>query len=68
MERLTVQQRWIIVGVALIIAVVCLVEFIYWVAIKANHPWLKHSLLFAALTVVGLAIAAYVWPRTARAE
>lgn len=68
MERLTAQQRWIIVVVALIIAVVCLGEFIYWIAITVNHPWFKHSLLFAVLTVVGLAVAAYFWPRTARTE
>ncbi|MCA1669727.1 MAG: hypothetical protein LC793_20520 [Thermomicrobia bacterium] len=68
MERLTVQQRWIIVVVALIVAVVCLVAFIYWVAIKTNHPWLKHSILFAVLTIISLAVAAYVWPRTARTE
>ena len=68
MERLTVQQRRIIAVIALIIAVVCLGEFIYWVAITANHPWFKHSLLFAILTVLGLAVAAYFWPRTARTE
>lgn len=68
MERLTVQQRWIIVGLAIVIALICLANFIYWVAIVENHPWFKHSLLFAALAVVGLAVAAYAWPRTARTE
>lgn len=68
MERLTVQQRWIIVAVAAMIAVVCLANFVYWVAIVENHPWFKHSLLYAVLTVIGIAIAAYFWPRTARTE
>ncbi len=68
MERLTVQQRWIIAVVSLIIAVVCLGNFIYWIAIVENHPWFKHSLLFAVLAIAGLAVAAYVWPRTARTE
>ena len=68
MEWLTMQQRWIIAVVALIVAVVCLGNFIYWLAIVENHPWFKHSLLFAVLAVVSLAVAAYVWPRTARTE
>lgn len=68
MERLTAQQRWIIAVVALIVAVVCLGNFIYWLAIVENHPWFKHSLLFAVLAVVGLAVAAYAWPRTVRTE
>lgn len=68
MERLSVQQRWIIAVVALIVAVICLGNFIYWLAIVENHPWFKHSLLFAVLAVVGLAVAAYAWPRTARTE
>ncbi len=68
MERLTVQQRWIIAVVALVVAAICLGYFIYWVAIVANHPWFKHSLLFAVLTIIGLAVAVYAWPRTARTE
>lgn len=68
MERLTAQQRWIIAVVALVIAVVCLGNFIYWIAIVENHPWFKHSLLFAALAIIGFAVAAYAWPRTQRAE
>lgn len=68
MERLTVQQRRIVAVVALIVAVICLAEFIYWVAIVVNHPWFKHSLLFAVLTLCGLAVAAYAWPRAARME
>jgi hypothetical protein len=68
MERLTVQQRRIIAVVALIIAVVCLGNFIYWVAIVENHPWFKHSLLFAVLAICGLAVAVSAWPRTARTE
>jgi len=68
MDRLTARQRWIIVVVALIIAVVSLAFFVYWIAIVENHPWFKHSLLYAVLTVAGLAIAAYFWPRTARTE
>jgi hypothetical protein len=67
-ERLTMKQRWIIAVVALIVAVVCLGNFIYWLAIVENHPWFKHSLLFAVLAVVGLAVAAYAWSRTARTE
>ncbi|MHB8647053.1 MAG: hypothetical protein ACYDAR_14785 [Thermomicrobiales bacterium] len=63
MERLTAQQRWIIVAVALVVAVVCLAEFIYWIAIVVNHPWLKHWLLFAVLAVLSLGVAAYAWPR-----
>ncbi len=68
MERLTVQQRRIIAVVAVIIAVICIGEFIYWMAIVENHPWFKHSLLYAVVAVAGLAIAAYAWPRTARTE
>jgi len=68
MERLTAQQRWIIAVVALVIAVVCLGNFVYWIAIVENHPWFKHSLLFAALAIIGFTVAAYVWPRTQRAE
>jgi len=68
MERLTAQQRWIITVVALIVAIVCLGEFMYWVAIVENHPWFKHSLLYAVLAIGGLAVAAYAWPRTARTE
>lgn len=68
MERLTVPQRWIIVVVALVIAVVCLANFVYWVAVVENHPWFKHSLLYAVLALGGLAAAAYAWPRTARME
>jgi hypothetical protein len=68
MERLTTQQRWIIAVVALIVAVVCLGAFIYWVAIVENHPWFKHSLLFAVLAIGGLAAAAYTWPRTPRTQ
>lgn len=68
MERLTAQQRWIIAVVALVIAVVCLGNFVYWVAIVENHPWFKHSLLFAALAIIGFAVAASAWPRTQRAE
>ena len=66
MERLTVQQRWVVAVLALVIAVICLGYFIYWVAIVANHPWFKHSLLFAVLAIGGLAVAAYAWPRTSR--
>jgi len=68
MERLTAQQRWIIAVVALVIAVVCLGNFVYWIAIVANHPWFKHSLLFAALAIIGFAVAAYAWPRAQRVE
>ncbi len=68
MERLTAQQRRIIAVVACVIAVICLGEFIYWIAIVENHPWFKHSLLYAVLAVAGLAVAGYVWPRTARTE
>ncbi len=68
MGQLTAQQRRIIAVVALIVAVVCLGEFIYWVAIVENHPWFKHSLLYAALAAIALAVAGYVWPRTARTE
>jgi peptidoglycan/LPS O-acetylase OafA/YrhL len=68
MERLTMQQRWIIAVVALIVAVACLVGFIYWVAIVENHPWFKHWLLCAVLAIGSLAIAAYAWPRTPRTE
>jgi hypothetical protein len=68
MERLTVQQRWIVVAVGLIVGVICLAEFVYWVAIVENHPWFKHSLLYAVLAVIGLAAATYAWPRTARTE
>ncbi len=68
MERLTAQQRWIIAVVALVIAIVCLGNFVYWIAIVENHPWFKHSLLFAALAIIGFAVAAYTWPRTQRAE
>jgi hypothetical protein len=38
------------------------------VAIVANHPWFKHSLLFAVLAIIGLAVAAYARPRTPRTE
>ena len=65
---MTVQQRWIIVVVGLILAVICLANFVYWIAIVENHPWFKHSLLYAVLTVCGLAAAAYAWPRTTRTE
>ena len=69
MERLTPQQRWIIVAVALVIAIVCVAEFVYWVAIVVNHPWFKHSLLFAVIALIALAAAGYAWPRTTtRAE
>jgi len=66
MDRLSARQRWVIVAVALVIAVVCLANLIYWLAIVENHPWFKHSLLYAVLTLGGLAVAAYAWPRTAR--
>ena len=66
MERLTSQQRWIIVAVALVAAAFCLYQFIYWVAIVVNHPWLKHWLLYAVLTLIFLGIAMYCWPRGAR--
>jgi ABC-type iron transport system FetAB permease component len=68
MERLTVQQRWVVAVLALVVAVISLGYFIYWVAIVANHPWFKHSLLFAVLAIAGLAVAAYAWPRTPRTE
>jgi preprotein translocase subunit SecY len=68
MERLTVQQRWVVAILALIIAIICIAYFIYWVAIVVNHPWFKHSLLFAVLAIGGLAVAAYAWPRTPRTE
>ena len=68
MERLTVQQRRVVAILALIIAALSFAYFIYWVAIIENHPWLKHSLLFAILAVGGLAFAAYAWPRTSRTE
>jgi hypothetical protein len=68
MERLPVQQRWVVAILALAIAVISLGYFIYWVAIVANHPWFKHSLLFAVLAIGGFAVAAYAWPRTSRAE
>ncbi len=68
MERLTTQQRWIIAIVALIVAVVCLGNFIYWIAVVENHPWFKHSLLFAMLAIAGFAVAAYARPRMARTE
>ena len=68
MGRLTVQQRWIVVTVALLIAVVCLANLIYWLAIVENHPWFKHSLLYAVLAIGGLAVAVYAWPRAARTE
>jgi len=68
MERLTAQQRWIIAVMALVIAVVCLANFVYWIAIVENHPWFKHSLLFVVLAIGGFAVAAYAWPRTQRVE
>jgi hypothetical protein len=68
MERLTVQQRWVVAVLALVVAVICIAYFIYWVAIVANHPWFKHSLLFAVLAIIGLAVAAYARPRTPRTE
>ncbi len=70
MERLTVQQRWII-------AMVALVDrgrlprgyFIYWVAIVENHPVVQ---ALAPLRGAGgrrlSRFAAYAWPRTPRAE
>ena len=68
MDRLPVQQRWVVAILALVIAVVSLGYFIYWVAIVENHPWFKHSLLFAVVAIGGLAFAAYAWPRSSRAE
>jgi hypothetical protein len=68
MDRLTMQQRWIVVVVALIVAVVGLANFVYWIAIVENHPWFKHSLLYAVLAVAGLVVAGYFWPRTPRTE
>ncbi len=68
MKRLTAQQRWIIAVLALVIAIVCLANFVYWMAIVEHHPWFKHSLLFAVLAISGFAVAAYAWPRTQPAE
>lgn len=68
MERLTLQQRWIIVAVALVLAAFCLYQFVYWVAIVVNHPWLKHWLVYAILTLIFLGVAIYFWPRGMGAE
>lgn len=62
MDQLSRGQRMALVAVALVLAVVFAFNIVYWSAFAANHPRVKHDILFVVLTLGSLLVAWFAWP------
>ncbi len=67
MEQLSRSQRMMVVGIALVLALVCAGLVVYYAVAAPNAPRIKHDALFAVMTLCALLLAWFAWPAATKA-